>query len=53
MTSRSNDRSLSSRVASLRVRRRDHLVPVVAQGAAERLQDFFFVVCEQDAASHV
>ena len=37
----------------LRIRCGDHFVPVVAQRAAERLQDLFFVVCKQDAASHI
>ena len=53
ITSRSNERSLSSARRLLRVRRGDHLVPVVAQRAAQRLEDFLFVVGEQDAAGHV
>ena len=34
------------------VRRRHHLVAVVAQRAPERLEDLLFVVGEEDAANH-
>ena len=43
-------RSASSRCASTRARRRDHVVTFLAQRAAERLEDLLLVVGEQDAA---